>query len=233
MGCRRPIGAGRRYVALLAALALGCETAEAVGFALNPFGSTEVTVVGLEQHGPYLFADVSGRKLAQRFAAPASEACVRVLAPEKSVRYAKSGNFGRFSREDEGCDAVGTLSLTEWRDGQPRPRRTGGSVVPRTTARFSVAHRDAQYILLRGRFALAARVGVPAAFDIVAVLPEDAPCREAASRREASLEFRQAGRDPFRLLVGGQSCVVTGFAMPVEGLPAGPPDAAEGESTAP
>lgn len=218
---------GHRYLALLAAVGLGCETAETVGFALNPFGSTDVTVLASEVRGPYLFADVGGRQLGQRFVAPASEACARVLAPEASVQYAKSGNFGRFHRDDEACDAVGTLSLAAWRDRQPRRRRRGDSVVPRTTARFTVAHRDGEYILLRGRFALASRVGVPAAFDIVAILPADEPCGDVASRREATLEFRDAGRDPFRLLAGRQSCVVAGFAMPVAGLP---PEPAEDEA---
>jgi hypothetical protein len=29
------------------------------------------------------------------------------------------------------------------------------------------------------------------------------------------MEFRPAGREPFRLIVSGQSCVIEGFATPV------------------
>jgi hypothetical protein len=218
----RSIRVGRRHALLLAALALGCETAQQAGetlaFGLNPFATTDVVVIGRDRHGPYLFAEVRGRQLDERFVAPDSEACARVLAPEAELRFAKQGSFGRFTREGEACDAVGTLSLDAWRNRQPRDKRRRDSVVPRSTARFRVVHRDEQYIFLRGRFALASRVGVPAAFDVVALLPDSEPCRDVASRREASLEFRFAGREPFQLLASGRRCVVAGFAMPVEGL---------------
>jgi len=207
---------GRRHVALFAALALGCET---VAWRLNPFGSTDVGVVAVEPHGPYLFVAVRGRQIDLRFAVPHTTTCARVLEAEASVRYEKAGTFGRFVREGETCDAAGSLSLAGWRDRQPRRRGGTNAVVPRTTARYTVAYRDEDYLLLRGRFALAARVGIPAAFDLVAVVPESEPCRAIASRREASLEFRPAGRDPFRLLSGRAPCIVAGFAMPVEALP--------------
>jgi hypothetical protein len=86
---------------------------------------------------------------------------------------------------------------------------------------------------MRGRFALASGVGVPGSFDVVAVVPQDAPCRQAASRGESSLELRQSGRDPFRLLVAGEGCVVAGFALPVEGLGAAPLLPADDAATAP
>jgi hypothetical protein len=145
---------------------------------------------------------------------------VRLLAPEAKVQYERLGNFGRFERDGESCEAVGTLALGARRE----QRRVRDSAVPRSTARYTVVHRDAQYILLRGRFALASRVGIPSAFDIVAVLPVDPACNDVAGRSEATLEFRPAGSgEPFRLIASGRSCVVAGFAMPVEGLPAGPP----------
>jgi hypothetical protein len=211
---------GRRHAALFAALALGCESAQRAGetaaFRLNPFGTTEVGVVESSAHGPYFFVRVHGRKLDLRFAVPRSETCARVLGPEASVRYEKAGSFGRFSREGETCEAVGSLSPGAWRDRQPRRR---DSFAPRSTARYTVVYRDEEYIFLRGRFALAARVGVPSSFDTVAVVPENEACREAAARREATLEFRPVGGDPLRLLAGRAPCAVAGFAMPLEGLP--------------
>lgn len=218
--------------ATLGALAFGCasveQAGETVAFSLNPFASTPIVVTSSERHGPYLFVGVHSRQLQERFITPASEACARVLAPEAAATYQRRHNFGRFTAAGEGepCDAVGTLSLADRR--RPGERRPTDSVVPRTVARFSVAHRDDRYILLRGRFALAARVGVPSSGDIVAVLPDDEPCREVASRREATLEFRVSGRDPFRLLAGGPGCVVAGFAMPVDGLAAAGSEGTEG-----
>jgi hypothetical protein len=213
-----------RYASLLlaAALALGCES---LLFSLNPFASTEAVVAASGEHGPYLFADLTSSVLREAFITPLSAPCAGVLAPEAQVHFQRRGNFGRLSRDEETCEAVGTLSLGARR----AQRRVRDSVVPRSTARFTLAHRDAQYILLRGRFALASRVGIPSGFDLVAVLPVSPVCDEVAARSEATLEFRPAGDEPFRLLASGQHCVVAGFAMPVEGLPAGPPPSSEGE----
>jgi hypothetical protein len=206
-------------IAAVAALAVGCRTAQDAGetaaFRLNPFGTTEVGVVAVEPRGPYLFVHVSGRQLDLRFAVPASAECERGLEVDRTVRYEKSGTFGRFVRETDSCDAVGSLSLAAWRDRQPRRRNPSGSLLPRSSARYSVVHRDADYILLRGRFALASRVGVPGAWDVVAILPETEPCRRIAERRNATLEFRPAGPNPFQLLTGGDNCSVEGFAKPV------------------
>jgi hypothetical protein len=206
------------WLMLGASLALGCES---LLFSLNPFASADAMVVASGEHGPYLFADLTGSVLREGFIAPLSAPCARVLAPEAQVHFRRHGNFGRLSRDEEACEAVGTLSLGARR----AQRRVRDSVVPRSVARFTLAHRDAQYILLRGRFALASRVGIPSAFDLVAVLPVDPVCDEVAARGEATLEFRPAGDEPFRLLASGRHCVVAGFALPIEGLPAGPPAA--------
>ena len=214
-------GAGRRAVAALGAVALGCETGEMLNFSLNPFASTTVRVEATEAHGPYLFTRVQGSRIDLRFAAPSSAECKRVLERGASVVYAKSGVFGRIMRDEEGCDAVGSLSLADWRDRHPRPR-TGPAVIPRSTARYAVAYRDAQWVLLRGRFPLASLIGIRAAQDVVAVVPADEICRAAVAAGEASLEFRVTGPNAFRLLAGNTPCRIEGFAMPVEGLPASP-----------
>lgn len=226
---RRPArkGEGRRRAAAARALALatvvtclGCETAqqagETVAFELNPFGSTETLVIDIEVHGPYLLADLRGRQIDLRFLAPRTETCAAVLAPEARLRYLKHGVFGRFLRDDEQCDAAGVMSLAAWRDRNPR---TGGGVVPRATVRYGVVFRDDDFIFLRGRFPLTARIGIPAGYDLVAVLPNAAPCTTLAERREASMEFRPAGRAPYRILAGDGVCEVAGFATPVAGLP--------------
>lgn len=220
---RRGRGRALRCALVVAALVAGCEAArqagDTVAFTLNPVASTGVTVSGRSEHGPYLFVEVQGPQLQQGFVTPASDACARVVEPGAQVTYAKHGNFGRFRRDGEACDAVGSLSLAQRRQ-KPRDKRRGDSAVPRATARFRVVHRDEQAILLRGRFALATRVGIPGSFDVVAILPDSEPCRDVASRREATLEFRLSGPEPFRLLAGRERCVVTGFATPVQGAPA-------------
>jgi hypothetical protein len=69
---------------------------------------------------------------------------------------------------------------------------------------------------VRGRFPLASEIRVPSGADLVALLPANEVCRTAVARGQVSLEFRAAGRDPFRLLVGRDACVIEGFAMPID-----------------
>ena len=211
----------RAWIAAGLALALcaGCETvrdvAGDVAYDVNPFSSTDLAVGSVEVHGPYLLAEITGRREQLRMLAYADGACLAVLRPEARVTYAKSGVFGRVLSSSQACDLVGTASLEEWRDRPPRRTRAR---VPRAQATCTLMEQDDQLLLARGRFPLASRVGISAGYDLVAVLPNDAPCRDVAGRGVASLEFRPAGRNAFRLLVGDEACVVTGFAMP----PAGP-----------
>ena len=207
---RRAIGAGAL------AMALGCAQAKEVGLetgrSLNPFGSREATVVARAQHGPYLLVTLSGKGANLRLVTRADEDCARVLAPEARVTYRKHGVFGRFERDGDVCDAVGIASLAAWRDRQPR---AAGRPVPRATVRFAVIHQDPQIVLVRGRFPLVGRIGIPAGYDLVALLPHEGGCERAIARGEASMEFRDAGPDPFRLVVADGTCPVLGFAEPV------------------
>ena len=218
----RCIGSGRlRPAAALALLcaATGCaaagDAASYTAHVLNPFSGSDVTVKSVSMVGPYLLVDFSGRMEQLRLLTPASPECSRVLQSEAGLRYQRAGNFGRLERGDEGCDAVGVASLEAWRNRQPR-RRANVQGVPRATARFSLLAETPKYLLVRGRFPLASEIRVPSGADLVAMLPADAACRAAASRGEVTLEFRAAGRDPFRLLVGRETCVIEGFATPVD-----------------
>ncbi len=201
----------------LGLLAFGCTTAKQAGervlYSVNPFASTDATVVGVSRHGPYLLVSLAGPMADLRFFAPATEACLQVLAPDASVNYAKSGQFGRFRRGEQICDPIGTASLAAWRDTQPRRR---GAPVPRAPAYYQVVQQDAELIFVRGRFPLVSRIYISGGYDIVAVLPNVAACAAVAARSEASLEYRVAGPQPFRLLDGDQACDVLGFALPLE-----------------
>ena len=202
---------------VLGSIVLGCATAKQAGervlFSVNPVASTEVRVLGVSAHGPYLLTSLVGPMADLRFIAPATEACLHVLTPDAQLNYAKSGQFGRFRRDDQVCDPIGIASLAAWRDTQPRRK---GPPVPRAAASYRLVQEDPELIFIRGRFPLASRVYISGGYDLVAVLPNDAACAAVAARNAASLEFRVAGPDAFVLLAGDQSCNVLGFALPLE-----------------
>jgi hypothetical protein len=197
--------------------AASCQTARDVAsdtaYELNPLGSTELAVQSVSVVGPYLVADLVGRQERLRVMAETVGACAYLLRPEVRVGYARSGNFGRVFAGEESCSLAGIASLEAWRDRQPRGRTT--EVVPRASARFERVHEDERWLLVRGRFPLAGRIGIPAGFDLVALLPNDDACRDVATRGEATLEYRIAGRDPYRMLASGRACAIAGFAMPL------------------
>jgi hypothetical protein len=202
-------------------LSLSCaqarEAGEGVAQGLNPFGSTDVSVLSVRRYGPYLAADIRGRGAQLSMLAPAADpSCQALLRPESSFTYRKYGVFGRFERDGTLCDPVGVASLAAWRDRQPRAN-TRGQPVPRATARFGELGRDGGVALVRGRFPLANYVGIPAGFDLVALIPDVDECREPLARGEASLEFVPAGREAFRLVGSKGPCSVLGFAMPLPG----------------
>jgi hypothetical protein len=209
----------RVAIAIAAAIALaapGCETVKHTGekalYDVNPVGTADVVVLGVSRHGSYLLVSLAGSLVDMRFIAPATEACLQVLAPEARVNYAKSGVFGRFRRDATICDPIGIASLAAWRDRQPR---RAGRPVPRASAYFTLLQQDPELIFLRGRFPLASRVNIPAGYDLVAVLPNSGACVGLAQRTDASLEFRVAGPEPFVLINNGQLCPVLGFATPI------------------
>lgn len=202
---------------LLLALA-GCSGARDVGrYAeqrLNPFASTRVSLLSVEPLGPFLVVQFRNRGAVLTFYAPASdEGCARLLRPEASVTYRKHGNFGRFEDGELRCDPIGVGSLAAWRDRRPRDRR-GGSMVPRAQATFREIGREGEVAMVRGRFPLASRVGVPAGFDLIAFVPLEPACERPLASGTASMEFAPAGRMPIRLVGPGAPCPVLGFAMP-------------------
>jgi hypothetical protein len=205
------------WVAVLGVLVFGCQTARDAGenvlYGINPFGTTDALVLGVSTHGAYLLVSLAGPLADLRFFAPATEECVQVLAPDAHVNYGKAGVFGRFRRDERSCDPVGVASLAAWRDRQPRRR---GPPVPRATAYYRLVQEDPELIFIRGRFPLASRIYLPGGYDLVAVLPNTEACVAVAARGEASLEFRVAGPEPFRMLAGGPICDVFGFALPLE-----------------
>jgi hypothetical protein len=72
-------------------------------------------------------------------------------------------------------------------------------------------------VLVRGRFRLAGLVGIPAGYDLVAMLPNDAACARPIESGVATMEFLAAGPVPYRLIGERQPCPVLGFASPLGG----------------
>jgi hypothetical protein len=220
---RRSSASGRALacLAVLVYAALGCagarDAASHAAYEANPFSSTDLTVKSVSLLEPYLLAEIVGRDERLRVLVPASPECSRVCQSEAAVRYQKSGNFGLLERGDARCDVVGIASLEAWRDRQPR-RRARAEVLPRATARFAPVGGNDRHLIVRGRFPLASEIRVPSGADLVAVLPANDVCRSVVARGESTLEFRPAGRGPFRLLAGSDACVIEGFAMPIDAV---------------
>jgi hypothetical protein len=210
----------RRIAIVCALLALSaCSGAKNAGrYAeqrLNPFAATRVALLSVDRLGPFLVVEFRNRGNVLTFYAPADdEACIQLLRPEASVTYRKHGNFGRFEDGDLRCDPVGVGSLAAWRDRRPRDRRSG-SIIPRASVQFREIGREDDVALVRGRFPLASRVGVPSGFDLIAFLPLDVPaCERPLARGVGSMEFVPTGRQAIRIVGEGAPCPVLGFAMP-------------------
>ena len=206
---------GKRVALAMTCALLACAGAKQVGKGvareLNPFSSTDANVNAVAQIGPYLLVELRGAGANLSLFAPATPACASVLRPEAAIRYEKYGIFGRLSRDEETCAANGAASLAAWRD---RTYRRRGTVVPRAHAQFTTLFEGPQLVLLRGRFPLAGRVGIPAGYDLVAMVPNNALCRPVVERGVASLEYREAGPMPFSLVTDNGPCPVLGFAEP-------------------
>ena len=211
----------RAAAALLAgAVALACAHVEQAGSdaarTLNPFSITDASVNAISQLGPYLLVELRGRGANLDLFTPVTETCLRVLKPEAAVRYARWGVFGRITRDDENCDPVGVASLAAWRD---RTFRRRGRPLPRAQVQFTTLYEGKQLVLLRGRFPLVGRVGIPAGFDLVAMVPNDDVCRPLIEGGVASMEYRDSGNMPFSLVGARARCEVLGFATPPDAAP--------------
>ncbi len=156
--------------------------------------------------GPYIDATLVLPSGDWRFLFPQSAACAEMLLPEAPVSYLRRGHFGRVRGYDGAlCDPVGIGTLQRWR----RSRRPG-EMRPSSPARFQIIHEDTAVLLLRGRFAVASRLGIPNTFDVVAMVANDEVCAAVARSGVATLVFWTSGS---RVLQLG-ACPVLAVAMP-------------------
>jgi hypothetical protein len=163
----------------------------------------------------YLDVAVDTRRSDLRFFFPASDACRAVVSGAGEASYSSQGGpYGRLSRGDASCEPVGLLALPAWQQRRPRQTTRGGSPVPRATAEYRIVYTDEDVFFARGRFPLASKVGWAGGWDTLAIFPNTPVCEGLLDKRRASMEYRDAGKQPLVLLDAGQLCPFLGFAMP-------------------
>ncbi len=210
-----------RGLAVAGLLGLGCvtEAAPPASEAAAALGlpapvPAEVRLLAERDDGRYLDVAVDTRRSALRFFFPASETCRAVVSGSGEASYASYGPYGRLRRGAEHCDPVGLLALAAWQQRRPRQTTGGGSPVPRDTAEYEIVYTDEEVFFARGRFQLAAMVGWAGGYDTLAVFPNVPECEGLLEKGRATMEYRDAGKQPLVLLDGRLRCPFLGFAMP-------------------
>jgi hypothetical protein len=177
-----------------------------------PGSAREHLVVYVTQRGAYLDAVLERSDATLRFFFPADETCREALRKETWVEYVNLGTLGEVRAADLTCTPVGIASLEAWRSR--RGRRLEGPL-PRSPVSFRVVYQDEEYVLARGRFPLANRIGWSGGEDTLALIPRTAACAPVIARGTGSMEFRVAGRDPFILVSAAGRCPIEGFVRPL------------------
>jgi hypothetical protein len=198
-------------VGLVVSALLACAADQPIGFLRLPGSATATEVTEVQRRNGYLDASLGD----QRFFFPADETCVAVISTGARVQYVESGVLGVVEGEAGRCEPVGVGSLEIWRSKKPR-EVTRRSTNLRAQIVYREIYRDDDVALLRGRFPLASRARLRGD-DVVAVISAEEPCLEGVGSDEqlGTMEYRQAGRDPFRALLGGRQCPILGFATPL------------------
>ena len=205
-----------RTLAVLAAFActvgLGCTLDSALAGAGIPGTRISAEISDFATRGDYYDAFVAAGGFRYRFVFFRTADCKTVLSSTEGAVFVWLGAYGRVTANDLRCDAVGVLSLREWRDRGPRRTR---EPLPRRQANFRVIYRDDDIVQLRGRFPLAGAVGIPGGrADLVGFVPNDPVCEAFVERGVASMEFRASGPQPAVLLDRNNICPMMGFAQP-------------------
>lgn len=197
-------------LALWAALATGCSKDRMVVDSGLPLGSAATRLSLNAERGDWLDVNVRTGGREYRFFLPDDEACRLLFKSEAEVRYENAGSFGRLATSETSCEPSGILSLAAWRDRGPRNPRA--DMIPRSRSELrELVYDDADMSLVRGRFLLAREIGFVGGADSIVVIPKLPACAGLAEQREASMEFRVAGKTPYVLINGSERCPVLGF----------------------
>jgi len=182
-----------------------------------PFIANEASLTDVGELGGYVDAIVRTERSNYRFLFPADEGCRAVIQEGASVNYRnKGGAYGTVESPKGVCAPVGIMSLPTWR----QRNRVETARKPRSPANYKKVWEGKSYTFVRGDFPLASWLSIPGNFDIIAVLPNDAPCGAAVERGTATLDLQARGSTPLTLRTGGagsdgvQVCVIEGFVAP-------------------
>lgn len=209
----RALRACCRIALSAASLALGCTRDQLVVQTGLPGGRASAFLSLVAERGDYLDVVMESGGRRYRFFLPNDAACVALFESEKAISYANAGPFGQLSTDQTRCDPVGILSLPEWRDRGPR--RPNAAVIPRARADLrEVVYADEELTLVRGRYPLTREIGFMGGGDCILAIPNVEECRGVPEARQASMEFRPAGRDAYTLINGTVRCPVLGFIQP-------------------
>jgi hypothetical protein len=191
----------------------GCTADRAVMQTGLPGGRARASISLIAERGDHLDVEMESGGVRYRFFLPNDAACEALFVSEAAVFYENTGAFGRLSTDATRCEPVGILSLAEWRNRGPRRQTT--EVIPRARAELrEVAYIDDDVVLIRGRYLLAREIGFVGGADSIVVIPRVEECEGIPEARQASMEFRPAGRTPYTLINGRMRCPVLGFVQP-------------------
>ena len=205
-------GGGIAAFGLVVATA-GCQPRAVLEQAGVPGLRTPATVTEVVQRDVYLDVLLDSSFWSLRYFFPTDDTCRRILAPQASVTYVQRGPWGEVqNQEGERCSPAGIDSLRTWRNRRPRPRTS--APVPRRQASFRVVYQDTEYVFARSFFPLASAISWTGGNDTIAVIPNTKPCQHLIEGGTASMEFRPAGPDPFRLVTREGRCPLVGFIQP-------------------
>jgi hypothetical protein len=178
-----------------------------------PLGSAGTQLSLNAERGDYLDVDVKTAGKDYRFFLPDTDSCRMLFKSEAEVRYSNAGAFGQLATSETSCQPNGILSLAAWRDRGPRNPRA--EMIPRSRSELrEVVYEDEDLTLVRGRFLLAREIGFLGGADSIVVIPKVPECAGLPETREASMEFRVAGKTPYVLINSGKRCPVLGFVQP-------------------
>ncbi len=202
----------RSALCAAALLGLACSWDTVVARAGVPGTTVPAEISNLSERGSYLDARVDAGGFRYRLFFVNTAECHNLLRQADGLSYQWLGLVGRVVSEESRCDAVGLLSLSEWRDRQPRRSR---EPLPRAPAHFRVEYSDDDLIQLRGRFPLASQLGFSGTGQLIVVVPNEESCEAFRTSGTASMEFRASGAVPLTLLDGRRLCPVLGLVQPL------------------
>ena len=182
------------------------------GCSTLPGSTSPTTVESVVERGPYLDVSVSMAGAKRRFFTAAGEPCRSLLKPEAAVEYVNLGPLGQLQAGGVSCIPAGIGTLAEWRDARPRPQ-VGPQ--PQKQANFKLEYQDADVVMVRGMIPLLGLIAWPGMGDTLLVLPQTPACKALVPVGVATIQYNEAGADPYVLLDDRRVCEVAGLIQPV------------------